>query len=102
MDWRIVKFLTQYQYKISESKLPLERKVEIIEQAISKKRSLEIIYLKANDQKSERNIVPSFVGEMEYMEKTYLGFQGFDSKRQADRTFRVDRILEIINFEDFE
>ena len=102
MDWKIVKFLTQYQYKISENKLPLERKVKIIERAISKKRSLEIIYLKANDQKSERSIVPSFVGEMEYMEKTYLGFQGFDSKRQANRTFRVDRILEILNLQDFE
>jgi hypothetical protein len=54
-----------------------------------------IMYLKANDEKSKRTIDPSFVGEMEYLGKQYIGVIGFDSKRQEDRNFRVDKILEM-------
>lgn len=95
MDWRVVKFLTQYQYQISEDNLPLEEKITLIEKAIKDGQSLEIIYLRANDEKSKRFIEPNFVGEMEYLGKTYLGVSAFDSKRQEERNFRVDRILEI-------
>jgi len=95
MDWRVVKFLTQRQYEISEKRLSLEKKIEIIERAIRAKKQLKIIYLKANDEKSKRAILPDFVGEMEYLGRTYLGVTGFDSKSQEERNFRVDRILEI-------
>lgn len=97
MDWRVVKFLTQYQYQISENKLSLDKKIKIIEQAIENKSRLKIIYLKANDEKSKRIIEPNFVGEMEYLSKTYLGVSAFDSKRQEERNFKVERILEIIS-----
>ena len=55
----------------------------------------DFVYLKANDEKSKRTIEPSFVGEMEYLGKQYIGVIGFDSKRQEDRNFRVDKILEM-------
>ena len=97
MDWRVVKFLTQYQYQISENKLSLKEKITIIQQAIENNQKLKIVYLKSNDEKSKRFIKPNFVGDMEYLGKVYFGVSAFDSKRQEERNFRVDRILEIIN-----
>ena len=95
MDWRVVKFVTQYQYGISENELPLQKKITLLQDAISEKRQLEILYLKSNDEKSRRVIAPTFVGELEYLGKKYTGVIAYDSKRQGARTFRADRILEL-------
>jgi predicted DNA-binding transcriptional regulator YafY len=40
-------------------------------------------------------VIPEAVGEMEYHEKSYLGMRAFCTKRNEERVFRVDRILEI-------
>ena len=95
MDWRVVKFITQYQYRLSEKALSFEQKLAIIQSAVKNRSKLEITYLKANDEKSKRIIQPSFVGKMEYQGKSYIGIKAFDSKRNEERIFRVDRILEI-------
>jgi ATP-dependent exoDNAse (exonuclease V) alpha subunit len=95
IDWRVIDFVTKYQYKLSEERLPLEKKVEIIKEAIERDAKLEIIYLKAKDEKSTRTIMPRYVGEMEYSGRTYLGMEAFCLARQDTRVFRVDRILEI-------
>ncbi|MFH1454664.1 MAG: AAA family ATPase [Armatimonadota bacterium] len=97
MDWRVVKFVTKYQYKISEKTCSTKDKIEIIENAIKSKSKLDVIYLKPNDEKSKRIIRPEFVGEMEYLGKTYLGVKAFCFNRKESRTFRVDRILEMKN-----
>ncbi len=94
-DWKIVNFITRYQYKQAEKNLSLEEKMRIIENAIKNKSKLHITYLKSNDQKSKRVILPKRIGEMEYMGKSYTGVEGFCYSRNDDRTFRVDRILEI-------
>ncbi len=95
IDWRVVDFVTKYQYKISDQKMPLSRKIEIIKKAIKNHRQLEIYYLKAKDEKSQRVITPRVVGEMEYMEVKYIGVKGFCHTANADRTFKVERILEM-------
>ena len=95
MDWRVVKFVTQYQYRLAEENTPLEDKIEIIQEAIEADKEIHILYLKASDEKSSRRIRPNYVGEMEYLGRTYLGVRGFDSKSQSERNFRVDRILEL-------
>lgn len=95
MDWKVVQFVTQYQYGLSEKTLPLNKKIDIIKEAIQKKKHLEIIYLKTNDEKSKRIIQPSFVGELEYLGKKYTGIIAHDSKRKEERTFRADRILKL-------
>jgi len=95
MDWRIPKFLTRFQYSKSEKAMPLEDKIRFIEDAVSKKLKVEMTYLKASDEKSSRIITPTFIGEMEYKGKKYLGMSGFCHMRSAERVFRVDRILEI-------
>lgn len=95
MDHNVVKFLTGVQYQKSEQTFSLEDKLTLIQEAINNKKDLKIVYLKARDEKSTRTIRPYRVGEMEYAGNPYLGMEGFCVKRQADRVFRVDRILEM-------
>lgn len=95
MDYRIVKFLTSFQYKLSEKKLSLTDKISIIQKAINENSELEITYLKNNDEKTRRIIKPIKVGEMTYLNKNFIGITAFCKKRNEERVFRVDRILEI-------
>ncbi len=95
MDWKVVRFVTQYQYKLSEKNISLEQKMDIIKEAIKTKQKLQIVYLKANDEKSKRVIEPSFLGELEYLGKKYTGLIALDAQNQGKRTFRADRILEL-------
>ena len=95
MDWKVVQFVTRYQYKLSDSMCSLDKKIRIIERAVSNRFKLDIVYLKTNDEKSRRTVQPEFVGEMKYNGKSFIGMEGFDSKRRESRVFRVDRILEL-------
>ncbi len=95
MDWRVVDFVTKYQYRQSQKSLPVDEKLSIIEKAIKDKRPLEIIYLKTKDEKSRRTILPSFAGEIEYNGRKFNGVQAFCSSRKDDRVFHIERILEI-------
>jgi ATP-dependent DNA helicase PIF1 len=94
-NYQVMDFLTKYQYGRAEQDRPLDDKVDIIKIAIKNETPLEIVYLKPNDEKSVRTVIPKSVGEMEYRDKTYLGMRAFCLKRNEMRTFRVDRILEI-------
>jgi len=94
-DWRIVKFSTGCQYRFSESQIPLERKLDLVKEAIKTKTPMEIVYLKVSDVKSRRVVQPLEVGEMEYMGRKYLGMRAFCFKRREERAFRLDRVLEI-------
>ena len=96
MDYRIVKFVTGYQYQLSEKNLSFEDKITLIKKAIREKRKIEIVYLKAQDEKSKRVIEPLQMGEMEYNGKPFFGLTAFCHHRKEKRCFRVDRILEII------
>jgi hypothetical protein len=95
MDWRVVKFITGYQYALSDRKCPIDDKIAMIEEAIQKRGRLKITYLKARDEKSKREIAPYEIGEMEYSGKPFLGVKAYCHKRNEERVFRVDRILEI-------
>lgn len=94
-DWRVVKFLTEYQYSKSNEKMSVEEKTNIISKAIKDKKKIDIVYLKSNDEKSRRVITPSSVGMLNYLGKSYLGVKGFDSMQGDYRNFRVDKMLEI-------
>jgi len=95
MDWRIVKFLTQHQYRLSEQALPIERKIEMIGEAIRSNKEIGIIYLKPSDEKSRRVVRPFRIGEFSYRGKKFLGVHAFCKLRQEERIFRIDRILRI-------
>ncbi|MCL4457323.1 MAG: AAA family ATPase [Nitrospirae bacterium] len=95
MDWRVVDFVTKYQYKQAHKNLSVDEKLSIIAQAIRDKRPLEIVYLKTKDEKSRRTILPSFVGELEYNGRKFTGVQAFCTSRKDNRVFHIERILEI-------
>lgn len=95
MDWQVVKFLTGIQYAQSAKTLSREDKLQIIEDAINEKTSIEILYLKGKDEKSRRVIRPLQVGEMEYKGYPFWGLDAFCVSRGEKRRFNVDRILEI-------
>jgi ATP-dependent DNA helicase PIF1 len=94
-DYRIFSFLTGYQYEQAAAALPVDDRIGLIEKAIRHKTPLEIVYLKANDIKSKRIVVPQSVGEETYNGKEFMGMRAFCLLRQEDRMFRVDRILSL-------
>jgi len=95
MDWQVVKFLTSMQYARAARTCSREDKVQMLQTAIMQKKNLEIVYLKAQDEKSRRTILPLFVGQMEYKGYPYLGLEAYCLTRRGKRTFNLDRILEI-------
>ncbi|HQS84268.1 MAG: AAA family ATPase [Alphaproteobacteria bacterium 16-39-46] len=96
LDYEVVKFVTNFQYQKSESNCSLDQKKEIIEAFLEKNEAFEMIYLKANNEKSQRRITPAVLGMMSYKGASYLGMKGFCHQSQEEKVFRVDRILEII------
>jgi ATP-dependent DNA helicase PIF1 len=93
--FKVVDFLTRYQYRKAEELCSADDKVDIIINAVKKKGLLRIVYLKPDDEKSRRVILPLTIGQMEYQGKSYLEVRAFCMQRNAERTFRVDRILEL-------
>jgi hypothetical protein len=95
MDWRVVKFLTDLQYAKAGLTCTREQKIKILEAAFEEKQVVEIVYLKAKDEKSTRMIRPLRVEEMEYNGHPYLGLYAYCLTRKQNRIFNVDRILQI-------
>jgi ATP-dependent DNA helicase PIF1 len=100
MDWQVVKFLTRFQYTQAEKQCPREKKMERIEEAIRNRQNLEIIYLKAKDEKSRRTIKPLSVGNREFNGHPFVGLEALCLMRREKLTFNVDRILEICGSHD--
>lgn len=94
-DYRIFDFLTKYQYRKAEQESSLADKIALIEKAIAEGKRLEITYLKPNDTKSHRTIMPLEVGMSSYCGRKFKGLLAFCTTRQDERMFRVDRILKI-------
>lgn len=95
MDRRVVEFVTTYQYRQAENRHGISDRITFIEEAIQKDRRIEIVYLKTRDEKSRRVIIPSYVGEMEYRGKKFIGVRGFCTRRREERVFHIERILEM-------
>jgi ATP-dependent DNA helicase PIF1 len=100
MDYRVVNFMTAYQYKKSEQICSTDDKLRMIRKAIRNGDRLRIIYLKPSDEKSSRIIQPQEVGEMEFNGVIYTGLRAYCLERRQERHFRVDRILEMEVVED--
>lgn len=100
MDWQVVKFLTNLQYAQAAKKLSREDKIIMIEEAIREKKNIDILYLKGQDEKSRRTVLPLFMGDMEFKGYPYLGLEAFCLERREKRIFNVDKILEIAGPEE--
>jgi len=95
MDWRVVQFLTRFQYKKADEKVSYNERRKIIDDAIKRGINLEILYLKPDDTKSVRTIRPISIEDMEYRGKFFEGLRAYCCLRKNERAFRIDRILEI-------
>jgi len=95
MDYRVVHFLTRFQYEQASEKLPVEVKRKRIKEAIKNSQWLEMIYLKPDDSKSQRVVRPLSLSRMEYGGKTFEGLRAYCFLRKEERTFRLDRILDL-------
>ncbi len=95
MDAKVVNFLTDFQYRTAEKKLSLNDKVALLQNALEEKREIEITYLKANDQKTKRKIIPLYIGQIPYQGSHIYGLEAFCLLRREKRIFKIDRILEI-------
>jgi len=95
MDWRVAQFLAAFQYGKAEEKISYEERRRIVEDAINRGMDLEILYLKPDDRKTLRTIRPIAIEKMEYKGKVFEGLRAYCHLRKTDRTFRIDRILEI-------
>ncbi len=87
--------MTKYQYNRAAQSCSVDDKIEIIRKAIEYQTKLKMVYLRPNDEKTSRTVIPRMVEDMEYQGKAFLGMRAFCMKRNAERTFRVDRILEL-------
>jgi ATP-dependent exoDNAse (exonuclease V) alpha subunit len=94
-DWRIQKFLTDYRYARANREMPVEEKKERIRAAIKNDHDLHLVYLKSDDTRSERRITPEQVGEMEYRGHPFEGVEGYCHKREAERVFNLEKILQL-------
>jgi ATP-dependent DNA helicase PIF1 len=94
-DWRVSAFLTKFQYRKADERVSLDEKHRIIRDAMKRGINLEIIYLKPDDTKSSRVIRPISIEQMEYSGKAFEGLRAYCCLRKDERTFRIDRILEI-------
>lgn len=94
-DPRIYKFLTSHAYKKASETLTFENKLIMLEEAVKTSKKLQITYLKANDTKSKRVIVPLTVGEEDYQGKKFSGILAYCTKRKEKRMFNIARILEL-------
>ncbi len=95
MDWRVIKFLTRYQYRKADEKLSYADKLALIREAIGTGGELEIVYLKTDDTKTRRRIRPESIEQMEFMGKQFEGVRAHCFKRGEERNFRIDRMLEV-------
>ncbi|MFH1224874.1 MAG: AAA family ATPase [Candidatus Diapherotrites archaeon] len=93
LDWRIVKFLTRFQYAQAEKNTPEKR--EILHRAIKNGSKLRIVYLRPNDEKSTRVITPLAIKQMEYLGHEFEGLEAYCHTKRGSGTFKVERILEI-------
>jgi len=95
MDRRIVNFLTSYRYRLSEKEIPYTQKLKIIESTIKEKRKITITYLKPNDQKTTREIIPISIEEIIFSGKKIEGLKAYCNLRKEERFFKIERIIEI-------
>ena len=94
-DWRVRKFLAVSRWREAERVMPTEDKVAAIRTAIERRRALTLTYLRADDTRSERVVIPVSVGQESYAGTQFLGMRAYCTVRRDERMFRVDRILTL-------
>ncbi len=95
MDHKVSKFLTSFQYRLSNQLQSEEEKTKLINSAIQEKKRLLIVYLKGKNERSERIIRPQRIGMLAFKGIEYPGLEAFCEKAQDMRNFNIERILRV-------
>lgn len=95
LDRRIVRFITSWQYRLAGERMSLGERIALIEEAIRRRKRLEILYLKATDEKTRRVVIPEAIRPMSYRGKEFTGLEALCTLRGAKRVFNVSKILEV-------
>lgn len=82
-DSRIFDFMSQY----NPQELSTENRMQLLQNGINKRSKLEIVYTKADGEKSRRIIIPLHIRGDKLL--------AFCTQRQEQRTFVLDRIAKI-------
>lgn len=94
-DYRVHRFFSEHESGIKEPRLTQSKAVDMLEEAISKKRAVNVVYLGRRDEPSKRTLVPIKVGPMKYGQTEYVGLTAYCRLSERDLTFRVDRIAKM-------
>ncbi|MFB6181690.1 MAG: AAA family ATPase [Candidatus Magasanikbacteria bacterium] len=94
-DWRVADFISEYQYQQAEEDLSTEQKQKILQQAVENEEKVKITYLKTSDKESTRTISPKEVGMLSYRGTEFLGVRCYCHMREAERNFKIRRIIEL-------
>ncbi|TAE34455.1 MAG: AAA family ATPase [Alphaproteobacteria bacterium] len=94
-DARIFKFLTSHAYAQAALHLSWEDKITMLHRALETQHPLEMVYLKANDHKSTRIIIPRSIGDEEYRGKIFPALRAYCTTHHAEYVFHIGRILQL-------
>lgn len=67
---------------------------ELIQQAIIEGKTISLVY-QSPDKQTKRQIIPSFVGALEYNGRSFEGVEGYCLWLKEVRSFRLDKIISI-------
>ena len=95
LDYSIVRFLTSLQYDISEETMSLDKKLELLRQAMKQKSRLKMTYLKGKDEKSVRTIIPRTLEKAVFNGNQFLALRAWCTARKAERVFNTGKILKL-------
>jgi len=87
--------IPKFMVNLVKPNLGIKERLWLIEEAIAKKLTINITYLKTSGEKFDRVIEPFYLGEMCYKDKVYKGVKAFCLEEQEDVIFELDRILNI-------
>ena len=95
LDNRVVNFMTHCMCLQSERSMPIEDKLNFLQNVMEEQREIEIVYLRADHRRVKEKILVKNVEEKEYMGERFWGMSVFRVDHNEERVFRVQRILEI-------
>ena len=94
-DYRIFNFMNSHLYQKAEQNMSVQEKTKMIQTAIECKKNLQMTYFKTNNIIDKRKIYPLQVGVLSYKSKEFQGMVAFCFKDKTEKTFRIDRVLEL-------
>ena len=94
LDQEVVRYVTHAQYATAARYCPRDEIRSRLLEAIADECRVEIVYLKAGDEKTRRVIRPQKLGMMRHEGRLFEGVEAWCELRDATRVFALARILD--------